>query len=84
MVLRNTNFEKLKTNYLFVEIANRRKAFCATHSDVKLISLGIGDTTEPLPHTVVEGFIKKAANLSHAQGYSGYPDYNGSETLRKL
>lgn len=84
MVRRNPNFKLLKANYLFVEIANRRKAFSLANKDVKVISLGIGDTTEPLPKTVVDGFLQKANELATKEGYTGYPDYNGSEQLRNL
>lgn len=84
MVCRNPNFVKFKASYLFVEIANRKKAFCQANPDAKLISLGIGDTTEPIPDSVAQGFLKKAEDLSIPGKYSGYPQYNGSEDLRKL
>ncbi|XP_055388624.1 uncharacterized protein LOC129617413 [Condylostylus longicornis] len=84
MVHRNGNFAKFKANYLFVDIANRRKAFCDANPTAKLISLGIGDTTEPLPSPIIDGFIRKAQDLSTAERYSGYPDYNGSAKLRQL
>lgn len=45
-VLRNENFAKLQAGYLFPEIARRRNAYLAKNPDAKIISLGIGDTTQ--------------------------------------
>src|SRR6476659_5847106 len=45
----NDNYLKLKAGYLFPEIARRVKAFAEAHPDAKIIRLGIGDVTEPLP-----------------------------------
>ncbi len=42
---RNPGFANLTAGYLFPEIARRRRAFAAAHPAVRLISLGIGDTT---------------------------------------
>ena len=46
---RNENFAKLQAGYLFPEVARRRRTYQEEHPDVKIISLGIGDTTEPIP-----------------------------------
>ena len=51
MIKRNEGFANLTAGYLFPEVAKRRKAYQASHPDAKIISLGIGNTTEPLsPH----------------------------------
>ena len=39
----------LQAGYLFPEIAKRRRAHAEKNPGVKIISLGIGDTTEPIP-----------------------------------
>jgi LL-diaminopimelate aminotransferase len=82
MIAPNPAFTNLKKNYLFVEIANRRKAFQSNHPNAKIISLGIGDTTEPLPQAIVNGLRQKCEAQGIAEHYQGYPDYNGSTTLR--
>lgn len=84
MVGRNINFEKFKASYLFIDIENRRKKFLQSNPNAKLISLGVGDTTEPLPISIINGFKNKAEDLSSFKKYTGYPDYNGSQTLREL
>ncbi|MDR2841600.1 MAG: LL-diaminopimelate aminotransferase [Spirochaetaceae bacterium] len=78
---RNPNIAALKAGYLFPEIARRRREFAAAHPDAKIISLGVGNTTEPiLPHTC-EGLAEGARRLGKAKTYSGYTD-EGFEELR--
>jgi LL-diaminopimelate aminotransferase len=72
----------LKSGYLFPEIARRRREFAAAHPDAKIISLGVGNTTEPvLPH-INEGLVEGARRLGTVAGYSGYAD-EGFEELRR-
>ncbi len=49
-----------------------------------MISLGIGDTTEPLPSCVAEELARKARQLGSVEGYSGYGPEEGERELRKL
>ncbi|KAF8411525.1 hypothetical protein HHK36_004077 [Tetracentron sinense] len=51
-VPRNVNIEKLRNGYLFPEISVREFKHIQKYPDAKLISLGIGDTTEPIPEVV--------------------------------
>jgi len=83
MVKRNENFGKLQASYLFVNIAQKRKAFVEANPDAKLISLGIGDTTRPLPTSICKGLTDASIGLGTKEGYSGYPDWNGGLELRK-
>lgn len=83
MVKRNPHLAKLHSGYLFPEIAKRVKFFLEHHPDAQLISLGIGDTTEPIPHMIVEGFKKKAEELGTVEGYSGYGKEQGLLELRQ-
>jgi hypothetical protein len=71
-VARNSNFAKLQAGYLFPEIARRRNAYLATNPDAKIISLGIGDTTMPIPDHILDGLVKGASKLGTKTGYSGY------------
>ena len=52
----NDNYLKLKAGYLFPEIGRRVKAFAQEHPEAKIIRLGIGDVTQPLPPAVLEAF----------------------------
>ena len=38
---------------------------------LQIISLGIGDTTEPLPQFIADAMAKAAAGLATREGYSG-------------
>jgi LL-diaminopimelate aminotransferase len=87
MIARNPCITNIKAGYLFPEIARRRREFAAAHPDTagaegRIISLGVGNTTEPiLPH-ICRGLVEGAKRLGTREGYSGYTD-EGFEELRK-
>ncbi|CAI6000409.1 unnamed protein product [Closterium sp. NIES-65] len=81
-VKRNHNIGKLQAGYLFPEIARRRRAHLEKHPDAKIISLGIGDTTEPIPDVITAAMAKRAQGLSTPAGYSGYGAEQGEQALR--
>jgi len=84
MIARNPNIANLKAGYLFPEIAKRRREFAAAHPDAKIISLGVGNTTEPvLPHTNA-GLTEGAKKLGTTEGYSGYQDEGLPELREKI
>ena len=56
---------------LVPQIARRRRAHQEKHPDAKIISLGIGDTTEPIPGAIAEAMRRAAAGLGTLEGYSG-------------
>lgn len=82
MVKRNPHLAKLHAGYLFPEIHKRKKAFLERYPDARLISLGIGDTTEPIPACIVEGLKQKAEALGTLEGYTGYGSEQGMVELR--
>lgn len=82
-VTRNENFAKLQAGYLFPEIGRRRNAYLAEHPDAKIISLGIGDTTLPIPDHILGGLKEGAAKLGTKTGYSGYGAEQGTKELRE-
>ncbi|XP_068662420.1 LL-diaminopimelate aminotransferase, chloroplastic-like [Aristolochia californica] len=81
-VSRNANMAKLEAGYLFPEIARRRTAHMQKYPDAQVISLGIGDTTEPIPEVITSAMALKANALSTLEGYSGYGAEQGDKTLR--
>ncbi|MCL2764810.1 MAG: LL-diaminopimelate aminotransferase [Treponema sp.] len=82
MIARNPYIANLKAGYLFPEIAKRRREYAASNPGAKIISLGVGNTTEPiLPHTNA-GLAEGARKLGTAEGYSGYQD-EGLASLRE-
>lgn len=83
MTKRNPNMGRLKASYLFPEINARKRAFLAKNPGADLISLGIGDTTEPIPQSVADALAEKSMALATAAGYSGYGAEQGEERLRE-
>jgi hypothetical protein len=85
MVARNANFAKLAGGYLFPEIGRRRSAYAAANPQLadRIISLGIGDTTLPIPPHILSGLKNGAAKLGTKEGYSGYGDVQGRTDLRQ-
>lgn len=83
-VARNVNFSKLAGGYLFPEIGRRRTAYAKENPELadKIISLGIGDTTEPIPSHILSGLKNGAAKLGTREGYTGYGDVQGRTDLR--
>jgi len=84
MINRNPYIANLKAGYLFPEIGKRRREYAASHSDAKIISLGVGNTTEPvLPH-INAGLTEGARRLGTTDGYSGYQDEGIAELREKI
>ena len=82
MIKRNPAFSRLKASYLFPEINQRKKQFLEQEPHAKLISLGIGDTTEHLPPSITNGLVEGSTRLGTTEGYSGYGPEQGMEELK--
>ncbi|XP_020104529.1 aminotransferase ALD1 homolog isoform X1 [Ananas comosus] len=82
-VTRNANMEKFRNGYLFPEIEKKKKAHMEKYPDAKVISLGVGDTTEPIPTIVTSAMAEHSLALSTPEGYKGYGDEQGNKSLRK-
>lgn len=83
MAFINDNFLKLPGSYLFSEIARRVEAFKVSHPGVKLIRLGIGDVTRPLPPACIEAMHKAVDDMASADTFRGYGPEQGYEFLRR-
>ena len=71
----NENYLKLRSSYLFAEIARRIRAFQEAHRDARLIRLGIGDVTQPLAPAVVRALHEAVDDMARADTFKGYgPD----------
>jgi len=84
-VTRNPNFAKLQGGYLFPEIGRRRTAYLEENPEMadRLISLGIGDTTMPIPPHILSGLVEGATKLGTQDGYTGYGAEQGQGLLRE-
>lgn len=58
-------------NHRPAQIAKRRREHLAQNPDARIISLGIGDTTEPIPPFISEAMANAARDLGTSEGYSG-------------
>ena len=83
MALVNEHFLKLPNNYLFADIAKKVNAFKATHPKADVISLGIGDVTQPLCPAVVEAIHKAADEMATSASFRGYGPEQGYDFLRE-
>ncbi|MBD2500900.1 LL-diaminopimelate aminotransferase [Anabaena azotica] len=79
----NDNYLKLKAGYLFPEIARRVNAFAEANPDAKIIRLGIGDVTEPLPEACRTAMIKAVEEMGDRASFKGYGPEQGYAWLRE-
>ncbi|MBD1838576.1 LL-diaminopimelate aminotransferase [Coleofasciculus sp. FACHB-64] len=79
----NDNYLKLKAGYLFPEIARRVNAFAEANADAKIIRLGIGDVTEPLPEACRTAMIKAVEDMGDRGSFKGYGPEQGYAWLRE-
>jgi LL-diaminopimelate aminotransferase len=79
----NNNYLKLKAGYLFPEIARRVNAFAEANPEAKIIRLGIGDVTEPLPEACRQAMIKAVEEMGDRDSFKGYGPEQGYAWLRE-
>ena len=80
----NDHYLKLQAGYLFPEIARRVQSFSAANPDAKMIRLGIGDVTRPLPPVVVEALHAGIDEMASVETFKGYGPEQGYAFLREL
>ena len=83
MILINENYTKLQSSYLFSEIAKRVKAYQEANPDQRVIRLGIGDVTQPLPAACIAAMHKAVDEMASATTFRGYGPEQGYDFLRE-
>ncbi len=84
MIQINGNFLKLRAGYLFPEIGRRVRTFKAANPDASVISMGVGDVTQPLAPAVIEAMHRAVDEMGRPETFHGYDDGGtGYEFLRK-
>ena len=83
MALVNVHFLNLQKNYLFTDVAKKVNVFKVLHPKADVISLGIGDVTQPLCPAVVEAMHKAVDEMATKDGFHGYGPEQGYEFLRE-
>jgi len=82
MILVNEHYAKLQASYLFSDIAKRVKAYQAAHPDQRVIRLGIGDVTEPLPPACIAAMHHAVDEMASSATFRGYGPEQGYDFLR--
>ena len=83
MALINEHFLKLSKNYLFADIAKKVNAYKVSHNNARVISLGIGDVTQPLVPAVIEAMHKAVDDMANKETFHGYGPEQGYSWLRE-
>jgi LL-diaminopimelate aminotransferase len=81
MALVNEHYLKLKAGYLFPEIGRRVRAFTDANPTAKVIRLGIGDVTRPLPPAILKAFHDAVDDLAKSETFMGYGPEQGYDFL---
>ena len=79
----NTHLHQLQGNYLFTEIVNRTRAYEQSHPEARVLHLGVGDVTRPLPSAVIAAMHKVVDELAHAETFRGYGPEEGYTWLKQ-
>ncbi|MEE3468688.1 MAG: LL-diaminopimelate aminotransferase, partial [Eubacterium sp.] len=78
----NDNFLKLPGSYLFSTIAKKVSEYKAANPDREVISLGIGDVTQPLAPAVIKALHSAVDEMAVQESFHGYSPDLGYEFLR--
>lgn len=78
----NENYLKLPGSYLFSNIAKKVSAYKAENPGKDIISLGIGDVTQPLAPAIIDSLHKAVDEMAVKETFRGYAPDLGYEFLR--
>lgn len=78
----NDNYLKLPGSYLFSTIGKKVRAYKEANPDKNVISLGIGDVTQPLAPAVISALHSAVDEMADAKTFRGYAPDLGYEFLR--
>lgn len=78
----NENYLKLPGSYLFSTIGKKVAAYKEANPDKSIISLGIGDVTQPLAPKIIESLHSAVDEMGKAETFHGYAPDLGYEFLR--
>ena len=79
----NEHFQKLAAGYLFPEISRRVAVFVSQHSGARILRMGIGDVTRPLPASAIAALHQAVDEMGQVETFRGYGPEQGYEFLRK-
>lgn len=79
----NENFLKLQDNYLFSTIAKKVNEFQRKNPSKKIIKMGIGDVTLPIPKVIIEAMHTAVEEMGDINTFKGYPPEYGYKFLKE-
>ena len=82
MIKLNRHYAELEDSYLFAGIAQRVTAYEAAHPGARILRLGIGDVSLPLPEVVVAALHEGVDAQARAETFQGYLPECGAPFLR--
>ncbi len=80
----NEHYLKLQGSYLFSEIGRRVREYSAARPEAKIISLGIGDVTQPVAPSVISALHRAVDEMGQADTFRGYAPDLGYAFLREV
>ncbi len=83
MITVNPYLPAMPNSYLFAEVAKRREYSAAAHKERRIISLGIGDVSKPLPPAVVGALHAASEEMGGQASLKGYGPAEGYAFLRE-
>lgn len=79
----NENYLKLPGSYLFSTVGRKSREYQAAHPDAEVISLGIGDVTQPLVPEIIRALHEAVDDQAAAETFHGYSPDLGYSWLRE-
>lgn len=79
----NENYLKLPGSYLFSTVGKKSREYQAAHPDAEVISLGIGDVTQPLVPEIIRALHEAVDDQAKAETFHGYSPDLGYSWLRE-
>lgn len=83
MINVNENFLNLQKNYLFVTVVKKTEEYVKKHPEAKIIKLGVGDVTRPIPKPILDAMNKATAELGVKETFKGYGPEIGYDFLKE-
>lgn len=78
----NANYLKLPGSYLFSTIGKKVREYKEANPDKEIISLGIGDVTQPLAPAIIDSLHAAVDEMAVKETFRGYAPDLGYEFLR--
>ena len=80
----NDNYLKLPGSYLFSTIGKKVREYKAQHPEADIISLGIGDVTQPIAPSIISALHSAVDEMGKAETFRGYAPDLGYDFLREV